>query len=308
MNKKKRTRIIFGIILGLVLLIIGFLVTIPVLVINSMVNRHIDFDKVWTAEEFGIEAKQFFVTTDDALNISAYEVSVENPKAIIICMSGIHNPSATAYFGHARLFKENDYATILFDMRAHGESDGDMICLGYKEYLDTKAIVEHIKTDSAYKNIPIVVFGVSMGGATAINSIGEIPEINGLISLSAYSSWEDVFYEVMATQAPVFLAKMVKPFVPLVALVKYKVNVWSVKPVKEIRKLGNRPALIMHTKEDSQVPYSNFERIMDQAPLHVTTFVRKGNIHFITENFTEPENDLEYSTAILDFLDSHFSK
>lgn len=308
MIKKKRKKIIFVTVLGFVLLLIGFLITIPVLVMNSMVNMHVNFDEVWTAEDFGIEAEHFFVTTDDELKISAYEVSVENPKAIIICMSGIHNPSATVYFGHARFFRENNYATILFDMRAHGESDGDMICLGYKEYLDTKAIVKHIKADSAYKNIPIVVFGLSMGGSIAINSIGEIPEISGLISLAAYSSWEDVFYELMAYQSPIFLAKMVKPFVPLVALVKYKVNIWSIKPVKEIKKLGNRPALIMHTKEDSQVPYSNFERIIHHAPLHVKTFVREGDIHFITESFTEPEKDIEYSTKILDFLDSNFSK
>jgi len=269
---------------------------------------HVDFDTVWTAEDFGIEAEHFFVTTDDNLKISAYEVSVENPKAIIICISGIHMPSATVYFGHARFFKENNYATILFDMRAHGESEGDMICLGYKEYLDTKAIVEHIKADSVYRDIPVVVFGLSMGGTTAINSIGEIPEIDGLISLSAFSSWEDVFYEFMASQSPVFLAKMVKPFVPLVAFAKYRVNIWSIKPVKEIQKIGNRPALIMHSKEDSEVPYSNFERIIHNTPSHVKTFVREGDIHFITESFTEPEKDTEYSNKILDFLDSNFSK
>lgn len=308
MNTRKKKRIIFVVIFGFVLLIIGSLVTIPVLVMNSLVNMHVNFDEVWTAEDFGIEAEHFFVTTDDKLKISAFEVSVENPKAIIICISGIHNPSATVYFGHARFFKENNYATILFDMRAHGESEGDMICLGYKEYLDTKAIVKHIKADSAYKNIPIVVFGLSMGATTAINSIGEIPEISGLVSLSAFSSWEDVFYEFMASQSPVFLAKMVKPFVPLVALVKYKVNIWSIKPVKEIKKLGNRPALIMHTKEDSEVPYSNFERIIHHAPSHVKTFVREGDIHSITESFTEPEKDIEYSTKILYFLDSNFSK
>ncbi len=217
-------------------------------------------------------------------------------------------PSATVYFGHARFFKENNYATILFDMRAHGESEGDMICLGYKEYLDTKAIVEHIKADSVYRDIPVVVFGLSMGGTTAINSIGEIPEIDGLISLSAFSSWEDVFYEFMASQSPVFLAKMVKPFVPLVAFAKYRVNIWSIKPVKEIQKIGNRPALIMHSKEDSEVPYSNFERIIHNTPSHVKTFVREGDIHFITESFTEPEKDTEYSNKILDFLDSNFSK
>lgn len=308
MNTRKKKKIIIGVILGFVLLILGSLVAIPVLVMNSLVNGHVDFNEVWTAEDFGIEAEHFFVTTDDKLKISAYEVSVENPKAIIICISGIHNPSATVYLGHARFFKENNYATILFDMRAHGESEGDMICLGYKEYLDTKAIVEHIKADSVYKNIPVVVFGLSMGGTTAINSIGEIPEIDGLISLSAFSSWEDVFYEFMASQSPVFLAKMVKPFVPLVAFAKYRVNIWSIKPVKEIQKIGNRPALIMHTKKDSEVPYSNFERIMHHAPSHVKTFVREGDIHFITESFTEPEKDTEYSTKILDFLDSNFSK
>jgi hypothetical protein len=308
MNTRKKKKFIYAVILGFVLLIIGALVTIPVLVMNSLVNMHVDFDEVWTAEDYGLEAEHFFVTTDDKLKISAFEVSVENPKAIIICISGIHNPSATVYYGHARFFKENNYATILFDMRAHGESEGDMICLGYKEYLDTRAIVQHIKTDPAYKNIPIVVFGLSMGGTTAINSIGEIPEINGLISLSAFSSVEDVFYETLASQSSVFLAKMVKPFVPLVAFVKYKVNIWSIKPVKEIKKLGNRPALIMHTKGDSEVPYSNFERIIHHAPAHVKTFVREGDIHTITDSFTEPEKDTEYSKKILDFLDSNFSK
>lgn len=308
MNSRKKKKIIFGVILGFALLILGSLVTIPALVMNSLVNMHVNFDEVWTAEDFGIDAEHFFVTTDDKLKISAYEVSVENPKAIIICISGIHMPSATVYFGHARFFKENNYSTILFDMRAHGESEGDMICLGYKEYLDTKAVVKHIKADPAYNNIPIVVLGLSMGGTTAINSIGEIPEINGLISLSAFSSVEDVFYEALASQSPVFLAKMVKPFIPLVALVKYRVNIWSIKPVKEIKKLGNKPALIMHTKEDTEVPYSNFERIIHSAPSHVKTFVREGDIHSITESFTEPEKDTEYSAEILDFLDSNFSK
>ncbi|NLE00566.1 MAG: alpha/beta hydrolase [Fibrobacter sp.] len=307
MNTSKKKKIIFGVTIGLVLLIIGSLVAIPVVVMNSLANMHVDFNEVWTAEDFGIEAEHFFVTTDDNLKISAFEVSTENPKAIIICISGIHNPSATVYFGHACFFKENNYATIVFDMRAHGESEGDMICLGYKEYLDTKAIVKHIKADSAYKNIPVVIFGLSMGATTAINSIGEIPEIDALISLSAFSSWEDVFYEFMASQSPVFLAKMVKPFVPLVAFVKYRVNVWSVKPVKEIKKLGNRPALIMHSTEDSEVPYANFERIINNAPSHVKTFVREGDIHSITESFTEPEKDKEYSAIILDFLDSNFS-
>ena len=119
--KKRKKKMVGGIIIGFVLLIIGAFITIPLVIMNPWLNIHVNFNKVWTAEEFDLDAEHFFVKTEDGLNISAYEVTVDTPKVVIICLSGIHNPSATAYFGHARLFKEHNYATILFDMRAHGE-------------------------------------------------------------------------------------------------------------------------------------------------------------------------------------------
>ena len=56
MNTRKKKKIILGVILGFVLLILGSLVTIPALVMNSLVNMNVDFNEVWTAEDFGIEA------------------------------------------------------------------------------------------------------------------------------------------------------------------------------------------------------------------------------------------------------------
>jgi uncharacterized protein len=306
METRKKKKITIGIVSGVVLLTVGFFIAIPIMVINPLVNMHINFTETWKAEDFGLQAKHFFVKTEDGLRISAYKVEVEKPKAVVICLSGIHNPSATVFFGHARFFKVHGYATILFDMRAHGESDGNLICLGYKEFLDTKAIIQHLKSNPNYKNVPIIVFGLSMGGVTAINSAGEIPEINGLISLSAYSSWEDVFYESMTTQSPILLAKILRPFVTITTSIKYGVCSWKVNPKKEIEKLGNRPALLMHTKEDSQVPFANLGRILSHAPSHVETFIRKGDMHFITENFTDPEKDVEYSSTLIKFLDSYF--
>jgi len=303
---KKKKKIILGIATGLVAIIIAGLTILPFIVINPMVNRHCDFSHVWAAEDFGLTAYHFFAETEDGLKISSYEVPVDNPKAVIICLSGIHGPSVTAYFGHARLFTAHGYATVLLDMRAHGESEGNRICLGYKEYLDVKAVLQYLKSNPAYEGVPIVVMGVSMGGATAINSIGELPEIDGLISLSAYSSWEEVFYENMKTQAPAFLALISKPFISLSSFLKYGSESCTVKPIKEIKKLGHRPALLMHSLDDSQVPYANFERLLSQAPERVETFVREGDKHFITESFIEPEQDNEYAEVLINFLNKHF--
>jgi hypothetical protein len=76
----------------------GACIAIPVAIMKSMPGRHVDFDKIWTADEFGLDAEHFFVKTDDGFNISAWEVAADSPKAVVICLSGMHNPSATIYF------------------------------------------------------------------------------------------------------------------------------------------------------------------------------------------------------------------
>ena len=299
-------KIVYYLTVSLVITVLIGLVIIPFAVMKPMIGQHWNFSQVWRAEEYDLSSRTFFVETDDGLYLYVYEVAVERPKAAIICLSGIQNPSVTAYFGHARMFADHGYATFMLDMRAHGESEGERICVGYKEYLDVKAVLQHIKSDSLYKNVPVVVMGVSMGGATAINAFGELPEIDGLISLSAYSSWEEVFYEQMVQTVPKFFASIEKPFIYLASMVKFGGKSCLVKPIKEVKKIGGRPAILMHSLDDSQVPYANFERLWKKAPASVETFVREGDKHFVSNHFTHPEEDLEYAEALMGFLRTYF--
>lgn len=307
-KKSKVKKIAISISVILLCLVTVFLLVVPAMIMSDMVNLHVDFKEVHFAEEFGLSSEKITLKTEDGLNIVAHEVDINNPKAMIIFLSGIHNPSVTAFFGHAKMLKENNYGSILVEMRAHGESEGEVISLGYKEYLDTKAAVEYIT--EKYKDIPIVVYGLSMGGATAINAIGEIEEIDGLISMSAYSSWEDVFYDNMINMgAPKAYADIQKPFVKIYSTFKYGLKSFNISPINEIKKLGKRPALIIHSRGDSQVSYQNFERIMDKAPSHVESWVKEGDLHFILEDenyFLNPQDDKEYSERIITFLNNNF--
>ena len=311
--KKKRSigKIATISLLSLSILFLIILSAIPPIIMKDMINGHVKFSRMYTAEEFGLTSEKVVLKTSDGLNIATYEVYTPTPKAVVIFISGIHNPSVTAFYGHSKMLKDNGYASILMEMRAHGESEGDVISLGYKEYIDTKAVVDYIISNPKYDNIPIVVFGVSMGGATAINSIGKIPEIDALISLSAFSSWEDVFCDNMINMgAPVFFAKMQKPFVKLYSIIKYGLDSNDVVPKKQIKKLEERPALIMHSKGDTQVPYPSFERILEVTPSHVEVWTREGDLHFIvgnSEDFTSPEKDQEYKEKIIGFLNKHFT-
>ncbi|MDW7669502.1 MAG: alpha/beta hydrolase [Bacillota bacterium] len=298
------------IIITLIIIIISSLFIIPHLVTSDMTNNHISFNKTWEPEEFNIEAEKLFLKTEDNIKIMTYEVYEENPKAAVIFISGIQNPSVTYFFGHAEELQKEGYSSFLMEMRAHGESGGDTVSLGFKEYLDTKAVVEYIKNNPKYNDVPIVVFGLSMGGATAINSIGEIPEIDGLISLSAYSSFEDVFHYYMVDMGlPKILADIQKPFVKMYTTFKFGFKSFNASPKQEIKKLNGRPALLMHSLEDSEIPYDNFLRIKNNAPNYIDTLIVEGDKHFIVEEkyALEPEKDKKYWRKILEFLDKNFN-
>lgn len=304
---QRKRRWLIGIPAVIVLLTVVIFAVIPPLVMNNMVNLHVTFAQTWTGAEQGLAPERLVLSTQDGLDIVAYEVYVENPKAVVIFLSGIHNPSVTAFFGHARMLLDEGYASILLEMRAHGESDGDVIALGFKEHRDTRAVVDYIRANPRYAETPIVVYGLSMGGAVAINSIGQIPDIDALISMSAYSAWDDLFLDNMGASG--LVAAVQRPFVRLYSGIKYGWANRGINPKDEIQKLGDRPALLIHSRGDTQVPYANFERLVAHAPIHVETWVREGDLHFIVQEglFLTPHEDTEYAERILGFLNGHFA-
>lgn len=301
--------LIIALAIILALLLIA-LMAVPPMIMANMIRGPILFDTVYTADEYNLETVTHQLETRDGLGITAYEVAAANPKAVIIFLSGIHNPSVTAFFGHAAYFLDYDYAAFLIEMRAHGSSEGERIELGYSEIYDVEAAVLHIQSDESYSGLPVIVYGLSMGGATAINAAGQIEGIDGLVSLSAYSSWPDVFTDNMIQMgAPAFYTAMQKPFVRLYLGLLFGFSTWDHVPVHNIALLEERPALIMHSSADSQIPFASFERLQSKAPDHVETWVRSGDYHFMAdaEHFLNPAQDPEYIEVVLNFLENHFA-
>lgn len=308
-NPRKAGKVLKIILLSLLVLLIAILALIPPLIMKGMIPSHADF-KEYSPSDFGVNAVRIGITTEDDLKLVSWEVGTEQTKAVVLFLSGIQNPSVTAFFGHAKMLAENGYSSLLIEMRSHGKSEGDKIYLGMKEYLDVKAGVRYIRSKEEYRKVPIIVFGVSMGGATAINSIGEIEGIDGLISASAYSSWVDVFCDNMAGMgAPEPLAALEKPFVWLYLGLEYGFGNVGINPLNEIKNLNGRPALLMHSKGDTQVPFKSFERLVKAAPKQVDTYTCEGDYHFICrKDFKDPLSDPEYANAILQFLKANFNE
>ncbi|MFU8888393.1 MAG: alpha/beta hydrolase [Trueperaceae bacterium] len=284
------------------------LAAIPPLITNPMVDGHVAFDRVWAADDHAMTAERVTLTTSDGIDVVAHLVPVEAPKAVAVFLSGIHRPSVTAFFGHAAMLREQGYAALLVEMRAHGESGGTRIALGFEEPRDVQAAVAYLRAHPDYREAPIVAFGLSLGGATAINAAGLTPDIAAIVSLSAFSSWDEVFVDNMGAPEP--LATLQRAFVRLYTGLKYGFDLRHVVPKRQIANLGDRPALLMHSRGDTQIPFASFERLVAAAPPHVETWVRDGDLHLIVEDgaFLRPLEDPAYAVRVIAFLEAHFGR
>lgn len=270
----------------------------------SMVNQRANFESVEAAETYDLDSRNVTLQTSDGLNIDAYEVKTSNPKGYIIILSGIYSPSVTAFYGYAKMFQGEGYSSILVEMRAHGKSDGNKIMLGYTEQGDVDAAVEYI--DAGYAGLPIVVLGTSMGGVVAINSAANNDRINGVISQSAYSSWEENMQDQFeASGTPRLIAQTQIPFTRLLLGAKYGFANIKNTPSNNIGRINPRKILLMHSTGDSQVNYANFERLKNGTSAPIDFYTVEGDKHFIVDEdqFGNPKADREYYLAIKAFLD-----
>jgi fermentation-respiration switch protein FrsA (DUF1100 family) len=308
-KKQKAKKIAVIVSLAFIGLLLGISILIPVFVMPMFLGQRFE-RRQFNSVDFGIESERVTLTTNDSLALAAWRTKAltDAAKGTVIILSGIQNPSVTAFFGYAKMFSDNGWDTLLIEMRARSQSEGDEIGLGMKEWLDVKAGVDFLSSDENVKNLPIVAMGTSMGGGTVIIAAGELPRINAVISISAFSTFADLFVDNMSMFGmPKFLGIIDIPFLSLYIGLHFGFDALKYSPINGIAKLGERPILMMHSTGDTQVPYSEFERLLKTAQskgIQPATFIREGDFHFICydEYFDEPTKDTEFSQAIIHFL------
>ena len=307
-RRRRVGRIAAVIAIAVVLIGLVTFAAIPPIVTGPMIRGPIVFGTTYAGEDVDLAPERVTVVTSDGLELAAHWVHVREPAAVVVFVSGTHGPSVTAFFGHAAMLAEEGYASLLVELRARGDSQGERIGLAYEEVLDLRAGVAHVQTRPEYVGLPIVAYGLSLGGATAINAAGVTPAIDGVVSLSAFSSWSEVFVDNMGLPEP--FATVQRAFVDLYLGFTYGFDRRDLVPRRQIERLGTRPALLIHSRGDAQVPFASFERLVEHAPAHVETWVRDGDAHLVVADgsFLRPWEDVAYAEVVVGFLGRHFGR
>lgn len=141
------------------------------------------------------------------------------------------------------------YNLLLFDLRGHGQSDGNYTTIGWLEPDDVRAAVTFARSMDAG---PIALLGYSMGASTVIEEAARDPRVSAVIEDSGFDTLAHAFgvhFQQMTMLPPV-------PFDQLVIAIgqfDLRMNIAAVRPIDSIRQLKS-PLLAIVGTGDRTVP------------------------------------------------------
>lgn len=119
-------------------------------------------------------------TTGDGLTLHGWYIPSQNRAAVML----IH-PMASNRLGVleiAEFLARNGYGVLLFDLRAHGESDGEFLPFGGDEAQDVLAAVSYLKTRMDIDPDRIGAMGLSLGAQVSILGAARSEAIKAVVA------------------------------------------------------------------------------------------------------------------------------
>jgi len=243
----------------------------------------------WLVEN-NIPRQEVELTTADGIKLAAWYTPPQNGAVILVAHGYNSSRPEDIYV----MLAKNGYGVLAWDFRAHGQSGGETCSLGYYEQLDAEAALAYTLKQPDVKHIG--AWGGSMGAATVILTASKHPEIEAVVSDSAFPSLEDV----MRLNTPI---KIMQPFVLFFGEQFSGAELDQVRPVDEIAKISPRAVFVIDGWEGGAVVMNSPYRLFEAAGEPKQIWVEDGVRHLGTY-----ENDpIEYEKRAIGFFGEYLS-
>jgi len=236
--------------------------------------------------------------TSDGLTLRGWFFPVRGDRAAIL----IHGRHANRAEYQGRLEHIADFliaqgfSVLLFDLRGHGDSDGDRFSLGQFERLDVAAAIDFV-AGRGFAEKRIALLGISLGAGTAIQELLLHPTIGALVSDSSYSDAFTEVQEVLPQEGGI--PGWFTPGVFVMTRVAFGLDGDQVRPIEVVRAHPERAILFIHCDTDGLIRVHHAEDLRAASANPASAlWIAHGCDHAAASDMYPAE----YRTRVLAFL------
>jgi pimeloyl-ACP methyl ester carboxylesterase len=150
----------------------------------------------------------------------------------------------------AARFLPSGFDVLMYDSRAHGESEGAACTYGFYEKRDLSRAID------ALGAAPVAAIGVSLGGAVALQAAADDPRIVAVVAIASFSDLRTVVRE----RAPFFASRQDIAAAFALAEQQARFRADEVSPLAAAARI-RVPVLLVHGERDVDTPPAHSERV-----------------------------------------------
>lgn len=218
----------------------------------------------WNSDVNYLKGENVEITSFDDIKLVGNKHYAEEITDNWIILVHCYRGSKSTMSVYEKHYHENGYNTLCVDNRAHGQSEGDYIGMGYLDQFDIKAWVEYIVKENP--DAKIVLQGLSMGGASCLiysgrddvsKNVVAVVNDSGYVAADSYLSWK-------------FNQSFNLPSFPIVQIANLSAKLaagYYLSDASALNSVENSdiPTLFIHCDNDMTVPVDDAYKLYNAA-------------------------------------------
>jgi pimeloyl-ACP methyl ester carboxylesterase len=140
-----------------------------------------------TPASFELPFKEVRFRSVDGVDLHGWWVPADEAVGTVVMVHGL-NRSRVEMVKKTPFVHDRGWNALLFDLRHHGESGGEATTFGVRERDDVHAAIALAREQAL---APVVLWGISLGGASVVMAAAEDPDVAGVICDSSFRDLRD---------------------------------------------------------------------------------------------------------------------
>ena len=226
------------------------------------------------------------IRSADSLLLKGWYIPSDNynNSTLILILHDL-NESRITSLETAKQFSDRGYSVCLFDLRAHGASEGKQFTFGFLEKYDVQTMIDTLLKQYGSKNIALL--GIGTGAAIALETANIDPRVNMVIAQSPFNNLY-TFVKTYASQKWSVLNSFLFPIFKKHLEKELLFPLETVDVVAAVKNM-NVPVLFIAGADDAVVKKDDTHKIFEACPSPKKQFwlVKNSSHTSIEENAGE---------------------